>query len=77
MGDDRFFTPLRYVQNDMWVAALRSGWHEGHGKEGWVPASARTTEREGRFPEPVSETGWCLMVGTLGWPGRLKSEAQE
>ena len=21
MGDDRFFTPLRYVQNDMWVGA--------------------------------------------------------
>ena len=32
VGDDRFFTPLRYVQNDMW-GALRYGqsdmWVEG------------------------------------------------
>ena len=34
------------------------------------------TSGEGVYEEPVSETGWCLMVGTLGWPGRLKSEAQ-
>ena len=34
-------------------------------------------DRRASHREPVSETGWCLMVGTLGWPGRLKSEAQE
>ena len=29
MGNDRFFTPLRYVQNDMWV---EDGGREGEGR---------------------------------------------
>ena len=31
----------------------------------------------GAHAEPVSETGWCLMVGTWGWPHWLKLEPQE
>ena len=53
VGDDRFFTPLRYVQNDMWVAALRSGWHRGMGKRDGSPHARGQREGEsggGRFP---------------------------
>ena len=63
-GEDRFFTTLRSVQNDMlgceggWVpAAARTtggGWGDRLGrrfgvrKKGWVPAAARTTGGGGR-----------------------------
>ena len=45
----RFFTPLRYVQNDMWGSGLWTEWHVGEEGRRWVPASARTREggREG------------------------------
>ena len=38
--DDRFFTPLRYVQNDMWVEGKGGG---GHGYSAVAPPSMTTS----------------------------------
>ena len=54
----RFFTSLRFVQNDMW----------GSGR-GWVTASARTTERESAQEWRGREKGGSRTAPTGGGTG--------
>ena len=79
-GEDRFFTSLRYVQNDMWGVRRARKDRGASGRVlrwGWVHAFARTTGGGG-FPLPSargrSGMGRIARTTGRGWVPRIRED---